>query len=223
MSPARAKRASERLRQPTEIRRRLIIEAARAVIADRGLFATTTRDIAQAGGVSAGTLSYHFTGLAEILGEVLEGEMAAFYEPIAERSRAAESGSGALQSLIDGFFAGDDRCVQHWRLWLDFWSLSVHDENYARWQRHVYTKWSADVEAVLKRGCELGEFVIDDLDLARRDFMAMFDGLAVQAYLPSTPMGPLDARAHLTGWVQRNLLAPPSTRARTHRSRRSAQ
>ena len=116
------KTATERQRQPTEIRRVLIVDAARDVIAERGLAATTVRDIAQAGGVSIGTLTYHFSGIAEILSEVLEREMALFYEPLIERARAAERATDALQSLIDGFFADDDRTGQHWRLWLDFWS-----------------------------------------------------------------------------------------------------
>ncbi len=80
-SAARAKRASERTRHPTEVRRPLIVEAARSVIADRGLFATTMRDIAAASGVSLGTVTYHFRGIAEILGEVLDLEMDALYAP----------------------------------------------------------------------------------------------------------------------------------------------
>jgi len=52
--PTRAKTASERVRQPTEIRRRLIVDAARSVISERGLFVTTMRDIAQASAVPGG-------------------------------------------------------------------------------------------------------------------------------------------------------------------------
>ena len=204
----RAKTAAERVRQPTEVRRRLIIEAARGLIADRGLFATTMRDIAQAGGVSLGTLTYHFTGIAEILGEVLKEEMEEFYAPIAEQARAAANGSSAMQTLIDGFFAADDRTLQHWRLWLDFWGLSAHDPSYARWQSDAYARWRSDVNLVLERGCAEGYFVIDDLEIAMKDFMAIFDGLASQAFLPGSSMGPAQARDHLTGWVRRALAAP---------------
>ena len=41
MTGARAKQASERSRHPTEVRRHLIVKAARSVIAERGLFATS--------------------------------------------------------------------------------------------------------------------------------------------------------------------------------------
>jgi AcrR family transcriptional regulator len=207
MSPTRAKGVSQRRRQPTEVRRALIIAAARGVIAERGLFATTTRDIADAAEVSVGTLTYHFASIAEILGAVLDAEMAEFYEPVMQRITGAESGAGALRYVIDGFFADDERTRQHWRVWLDFWSLSTHDERYAQWQRDVYARWSADVRVVLLRGRGLGEFAIPDIGVAVRDFMAMLDGLAVQAFLHTTSFGPRDAHKHLTSWVRRNLAA----------------
>ena len=97
MSGARAKQASERSRHPTEIRRQLIVEAARSVIAERGLFATSIRDIAAAGNVSIGTVTYHFTGIADILAEVLIGEMDSFYAPVIAAATAAPDGRAALR------------------------------------------------------------------------------------------------------------------------------
>jgi AcrR family transcriptional regulator len=203
---ARAKTASERRRQPTEIRRRLIVDAARAVIAGRGVFATTMRDIAQASEVSVGTLTYHFTGIAEILAEVLQAEMDSFYLPIVEQARGAADATTAMRLLIDGFFADDERTVQHWRLWLDFWSLSAHAPTHAQWHAKVYEAWRTDVRQVLERGLAAGEFAVDDLDVVMIEFMALFDGLAAQVYLPGSPMGPLQARDHLRGWVDRRLI-----------------
>jgi AcrR family transcriptional regulator len=206
---ARAKTADQRRRQPTEIRRRLILEAARGVIAERGLYATTLRDIAQASGVSLGTLTYHFTGIAEILAEVLQAEMDFFYVPIAERARSAPDAVTAMHVVLEGFFADDDRTAQHWRLWLDFWSLSAHDRTYAEWQAKAYDLWRADVRQILERGIAAGEFAIGDVGTAMTEFMAVFDGLAAQAYLPGSPMGPAQARGHLHGWVSRRLLGDP--------------
>jgi AcrR family transcriptional regulator len=195
----RAKRAGERLRQPTEIRRRLIVEAARTVIATRGLVGTSMRDIASASEVSLGTVTYHFTGLAEILTEVLQGEMDSFYQPILEVARAAEDATGAMNVVIDGFFGGDERTLQHWRLWLDFWGMSAHDEELAKWQIRSYEVWRSDMHAILSRGA------IVDLDCVLVEFMALFDGLASQAYLPGSPVGPTQARKVLHGYVQRQL------------------
>ena len=127
MSGARAKQASERSRHPTEIRRQLIVEAARSVIAERGLFATSIRDIAAAGDVSIGTVTYHFTGIADILAEVLIGEMDSFYAPVIAAATAAPDGRAALEEIVDGFIASTPRAREHWALWLDFWALSAHD------------------------------------------------------------------------------------------------
>jgi len=203
---ARAKTAGERQRQPTEIRRGLIVEAARGVIAERGPYAATMRDIATAGGVSLGTVSYHFSGIAEILAHVLQGEMDHFYLPIAERAHAAPDAATAIRLLIDGFFADDERTAQHWRLWLDFWSLSAHDPTHAKWQESAYELWRTDVRKVLDRGLAGGQFQVDDLDVAMADFLVTFDGLAVQAYLPGSKVGPAQAREYLHGWVERRLI-----------------
>lgn len=202
----RAKTAGERQRQPTEIRRGLIVEAARSVIAERGPYSTTMRDIATAGGVSLGTVTYHFSGIAEILAHVLQGEMDSFYLPIAERAHAAPDAATAIRLLIDGFFADDERTAQHWRLWLDFWSLSAHDPTHAKWQESAYELWRTDVRKVLERGVASGQFRVDDLDVAMADFLVTFDGLAVQAYLPGSKVGPAQAREYLHGWVERRLI-----------------
>jgi AcrR family transcriptional regulator len=200
-STAQAKPAAERKRQPTEVRRMLVVDAARDVIAERGLFATTMRDIARAAEVSVGTLTYHFTGIAEILNEVLDREMVLFYEPLLDKAREAERGLDALHILIDCFFADDERTVQHWRLWLDFWSVSAHDARYGDWQRATYLRWRADVLRMFTRAREQGDLVRDDLETVTFEFLALFDGSAVQAFLPRSPLGPDDARARLAEWL----------------------
>lgn len=199
----RARRASQRVRHPTEVRRPLIVEAARSVIAQRGLFATTTRDIAQASDVSLGTVTYHFSGIADILAEVLRGEMDLFYAPIIKAAAEAPDGRTALRVIIEGFIASRPRAKQHWLLWLDFWALSAHDRTYARWQTLVYTTWRTDVTAVFERGERDGTIVVADRTLAVTEFMAIFDGIAGQAYLPGATLKPMEARRILQRYVGR--------------------
>jgi AcrR family transcriptional regulator len=206
---ARARQASERIRHPTEVRRALIVEAARSVIADRGLFATTMRDIAAASEVSLGTVTYHFRGIAEILAEVLDGEMDAFYAPLLATAGAQPDGRAALRALIDGFLASSPRARQHWVLWLDFWALSAHDGEYARRQAAFYQRWQRDVEAIFERGLADGTLLVGALDEggaldeAVAEFTAVFDGMASKAYLPGAGIRPADARSRLHRYVDR--------------------
>lgn len=203
LTGARAKQASERIRHPTEVRRALIVEAARSVIADRGLFATTMRDIAAASQVSLGTVTYHFRGITEILAEVLDGEMDALYAPVVAAAAAMPDGRAALHALIDGFLASSPRARQHWVLWLDFWALSAHDAAYASRQTAVYQRWQQDVTAIFARGLADGTLRVEAVDEAVTEFMAIFDGMASQAYLPGADIGPAEARSRLHRYVDR--------------------
>jgi len=203
MTGARAKQASERSRHPTEVRRHLIVKAARSVIAERGLFATSVRDIAAASDVSIGTVTYHFTGIAEILAEVLNGEMDSFYAPVIATATATADGRSALEEIVDGFIASTPRAREHWLLWLDFWALSAHDPGYASRQSEIYQRWHADVQAVFERGSADGSLRPDSAPDAIAEFMAIFDGNAAQAYLPGADLRPAEARARLHRWIDR--------------------
>ena len=219
-SAARAKRASERTRHPTEVRRPLIVEAARSVIADRGLFATTMRDIAAASGVSLGTVTYHFRGIAEILGEVLDREMDTLYAPVVATAAAEPDGRAALHRLIDAFLASSPRARQHWVLWLDFWALAAHDREYASRQTAVYQRWQQDVEAIFRRGMTDGTIRVKVVDEAVTEFMAIFDGMGSQAYLPGADIGPAEARSRLHRYVDRTPGDGGSSGSAGHRSAR---
>jgi AcrR family transcriptional regulator len=200
---ARAKQVSERSRHPTEVRRHLIVEAARSVIAEQGLFATSMRDIATASDVSLGTITYHFTGITEILAEVLNGEMDSFYGPVIAAAKAAPDGRAALREIVDGFIASSTRAREHWVLWLDFWALSAHDPEYASRQSEIYQRWHADVQAVFERGSADGSLRAAPEQEAIAEFMAIFDGMASQAYLPGAELRPAEARSCLHRYIDR--------------------
>jgi AcrR family transcriptional regulator len=201
---ARAKQAGERTRHPTEVRRQLIVQAARSVIAERGLFATSIRDIAAASDVSLGTVTYHFTGIAEILAEVLNGEMDSFYGPVIAAAEAAPDGRAALREIVDGFIASSARAREHWVLWLDFWALSAHDPEYANRQAKIYHRWHGDVQAVFERGSADGSLrAVPTAEDAITEFMAIFDGMASQAYLPGAEVHPAEARGRLHRYIDR--------------------
>ena len=166
-------------------------------------------------------MTYHFRGIAEILAEVLDGEMDALYTPLVAAAAAQPDGRSALHALIDGFLASSPRARQHWVLWLDFWALSAHDGEYASRQAAFYQRWQRDVAAIFRRGLADGTLLAgapdkpgapDEpgtlneagaLDEAVAEFMAIFDGMAAQAYLPGAGVGPAEARSRLHRYVDR--------------------
>lgn len=191
--------ATVRRRQPPEVRRRMLLEAARSVIAERGLHATTIRDVAAAGGVAVGTVTYHFSGIAEVLAGVLETEMLEYSAPFMAAAEQAPTGREALQHIIDGLLGDGDEARRHWKLWLDFWALSAHDPHYADWQRAVYEELHGLVERCLRRGTADGTVPSGtDPATAAVGFIALQDGLVVQCYLPGARLTPARARSVLS-------------------------
>jgi AcrR family transcriptional regulator len=78
-----------------------ILRAARKLFAEQGYAATTTAEIAEAAGVTAGALFHHFdgkTGLFRSVFESLEGEMDAFV-------RETAGPAGGLETFLTGFRA----------------------------------------------------------------------------------------------------------------------
>lgn len=185
----------------------MIIGAARELIAAQGAQNTTIRDIAAAANVAVGTVTYHFSGIAEVLAGVLETEMAQFSAPVMQAARDAPTGADGLTVLTDGLIADGDRAAEHWKLWLDFWTLAAHQEHYADWQGKVYRDLHGLAAGLFSRGAADGSLPVEaGLDTAgaqRRaiEYIALMDGLVVQTYQPGSRLRPAEARALLHGNV----------------------
>lgn len=184
-----------RKRQPPQVRRQMLLAAARSVIAERGLHATTVRDVAAAGDVAVGTVTYHFASMGEMLADVIAAEMSAFSAPVTAAAAAAPTGRETIRLVVTGLLADGEKARDHWRLWLDFWAMSARDERYAAWQREVY----ADLHALVRQGFERGAAdgslpATIDSRLAAVECVALLDGLVVQCYLPGAGLTPAQAR-----------------------------
>ncbi|MGW7048223.1 TetR/AcrR family transcriptional regulator [Streptomyces avermitilis] len=204
-SPRRAVAAADRTRQPTEVRRRLIVEAAVPLIAERGYGAVGVRDVAAAAGVSVGTVTYHFGSVQEILSEAMVLQIERYYSALSEAANRATSGAEGLRLLIDALFTEDtDR---HWRMWFEYWNAGEQhpDAAFARGQDLRYESWHQQIRTLAERGLADGEFTCDDLDGFTVRFAALADGLALQRLRQAPPLSTHDARRHLNHFVETEL------------------
>ena len=183
----------------------MLLDAAREVIAARGLHATTLREVAAAGGVAVGTVTYHFASLAELLAAVVQAEMDTYSAGVWERARSAPTGRAGLDLLIDGLLASGGRAGAHWRLWLDFWAVAAHDPVYSAWQSRVYAQLHSLVGDLLTRGGRDGSLRQVAPGAAAIALVAQLDGLVVQAYRPGSRFSPTRARAMMHSYVTAGL------------------
>lgn len=92
------------------------------MIVRRGLAGTSLRDIAAEAKVSMGTVTYHFSGVDEILGEVAVAEAESFYADVVEAADAEPDPWRALRLLVDPLFRDTPDVRAHWRIWSDYWA-----------------------------------------------------------------------------------------------------
>src|SRR5262245_17351453 len=102
-----------RLRHPSPVRRDLLRQAAREVILRVGVSKATVREIAAAGGVSVGTLTYHYGSVDEILDDVLHHESVQFTETIVDRMREQQSPTTRLRLLTESFIGNEPELVEY--------------------------------------------------------------------------------------------------------------
>ncbi|MFE7068455.1 TetR/AcrR family transcriptional regulator [Streptomyces sp. NPDC057620] len=206
-TPRRAVAAADRTRQPTEVRRRLIVEAAVPLIAERGYASVGVRDVAAAAGVSVGTVTYHFGSVQEILSEAMVLNIERYYAALNEAAEEASGAAEALRLLIDALFTEDtDR---HWRMWFDYWSAGDRDQDpeqaFAGGQAKRYEDWHGQIRALVERGVADGEFVCADPAGFTVRFAALSDGLALQRLRQAPPLSTGDARRHMYRLVETEL------------------
>jgi AcrR family transcriptional regulator len=168
-------------------RRELIVAAARTSVLERGLAATSVREVARAAGVSIGTVTYHFSGIDELLTEVLRVTLRDFYRPRRRRLGPEATALDRLRILIDDHFSSPElyeQCV----IWMEYWPRAIHVPSARAWRHRRYATYRRYIARVLASGADAGEFAVDDPEQLATEFLALFDGLSVQMVVEDIDM-----------------------------------
>jgi AcrR family transcriptional regulator len=175
-----------RSRQRPEVRRAMIVEAARTVIVRKGLGATGLRDIASEADVSIGTVTYHFASVAEILNEVVVLETERFYGAIVAEADAEADVVTALRMLVAPLFDDSEEVRQHWRVWSDYWTAVARRPEVAEEYAQRIRVWESCLVRIVRRGVADGTFVgaagapSIDASVVALKLAAYSDGVATQ-------------------------------------------
>ena len=170
--------APSRSRFAPDVRRAMIVDAARRHIVERGLAATSAREVAKAAGLSIGTLTYHFATMDELLAEVLASTMREFERTIDAQMAKQQSPLAALVLLMDAHFSRAS--VDVGVLWIEFWTRSVREpslrgtEQTFRWSLH------SKIVNLLEAGAQAREFGLpEDPAAVATELVALIDGLMI--------------------------------------------
>jgi AcrR family transcriptional regulator len=156
-------------------------------VLERGLAATSVREVARTAGVSIGTVTYHFSGIDELLTEVLRVTLRDFYRPRRRRLDPGTTARDRLRLLVDEHFSSPElyeQCV----IWMEYWPRAIHVPSARAWRRRRYTAYRRYIAGVLAAGDRAGEFAVSEPDELATEFLALFDGLSVQMVVEDIDM-----------------------------------
>ena len=172
-------------------RRRRILAAAIAVLRDRGFTGTRVADIATTAGTSPALVLYHFSSLADVLVAALESVEDDYYQELGDgtdldpRDRLVQ----LAQTSAEGGPAFGD-----WRLWIEVWVRSLHDDRIDALRRASDRRWRDEITRIVRAGVDRGLFASADPDGTALRIACLMDGLVVQTVLGGSDLTP-DAMA----------------------------
>lgn len=178
-----------RVRRFDPRRRERILDAAIEVIAEHGVAGTTHRLIARAADVPLGSLTYHFTGLDELLGQAftrLAERLSRAYAAHFDGVRTLDGLVEAVTDMVHGNVGADPG---EWAVSYELYLAALRDPAL----RTVTEEWMRTSRTVLER------FV--DPDTAR-GLDALIEGLLMHRMLSTTPFPREVTRAAVARAVQ---------------------
>ncbi|GAA0252274.1 TetR/AcrR family transcriptional regulator [Cryptosporangium japonicum] len=170
-----------RVRRHDPGRRDRLIDAALVVLAEKGVAATTHREIARVADVPLGSMTYHFTSLDEVLTEAFTrhaGTVAAVFD---ERLSAATDRASAIEAVIT--LVRDDLLGSSTDLVLTVELYVAAARNPAL--RAVTQAWMQRSRDALERHFD---------PTTARELDALIEGLVLHSALSTDPMTPAQIR-----------------------------
>ena len=170
--------------QIDHVRRPQLLEAAAAVIAERGLASTRIADVAERAGTSPPAVLYWFDSKDELLAEALTVDEERYYRKLTERLEALESPRDRLRLVLESSAEEYDS-----RLWMEIWTRALRDNSTRTARQRLDQRWREQIAELIRDGQRSGEFGDADHNDVALVLASLLDGLAVQVTLgdPDVP------------------------------------
>lgn len=153
------------------ITRKHVLSTVYDLISEHGIENLSLRQVAQAAGLSTGTISYHFGNKERLLIAALEDA----YELPSDWEDYRGSPAAQLRRLLMGYVCrpGGDR---FWRFWINYLAASMRDPEMLAHQQQRYDRQGRFWAQLIRDGIAAGEFA------ERPDPERMADELVVLAH-----------------------------------------
>lgn len=176
-------------------RREAIIDAALSVALEKGLAATTVRDVAAVMGTSSGLIHHYFESMDEVLAAAFERVASDDLELTVSAMALAPTPTAAVIEYLRTYAPADKDWA--FQFWLDAWAEAGRRPALQATSRRLNLAWQALLERTIVAGVESGEFRCADPSGAAWRILSLLDGLALQVVAHGTTV----RRADVEGWT----------------------
>ena len=153
------------------------------MIADRGIEATRTADIARQAGVSAGTVHYYYDAKDDLLLEATRQNIDSFHHWLVNRLAAIDDPHDRLEFAVRATLPDEDLDAG-WVVLLQFWSRAIYHHPLRALAALFQERARALYISLLDAGRQAGAFqMTESSETVARSLMAMIDGLSFQVIL----------------------------------------
>lgn len=176
-------------------RRDAIVDAALSVALEKGLAATTVRDVAAAMGTSSGLIHHYFDSMDEVLAAAFERVASDDLALTATAMGSAHSPTAAIIEYLRTYAPADKDWA--FQFWLDAWAEAGRRPALQATSRRLNLAWQGLLEETIVAGVVSGEFRCPDPAGAAWRILSLLDGLALQVVAHGTTV----RRADVEGWT----------------------
>ena len=175
-----------------DLRREQMLQAAAAIIGERGFSETRIADVARRSGASPALVIYYFSTKDKLLTEALRFSEDAFYRAVAAQLEELKTARQRLELLVrlTCIPQGDDEVPGAWGLWFDLWAQAFRHPEIAKDRIELDQHWRDTIAGVVRDGQATGELGDGDADAFAITFAVLLDGLCIQVALKDPVVDP---------------------------------
>lgn len=188
------------------LRREQILKSTCKVVAKRGVAALRISDVAKDVGFSTGTIHYYFDDKETLLRAAFAYNVR---HSIARRKDLLASTTDTLELLrkyVDSYLPDNRETLRAWRVWAEFWAISIRDSDLQSVIDILDIDWRAVVSRLISQAQAEGRIRSGDPLTYTNMLIAMVDGLAVQVLANSKEMDIAMMRETLHAFIDQLLV-----------------
>ena len=190
-------------------RREAIVHAALNVARQKGLGATTVRDVATEMGTSSGLIHHYFDSMDDVLAAAFDR---AASEDLARTTGAMARVDHPVEKLI-AFFDNYSVVGSDWtfQLWLDAWAEAGRRAAVRATSERLNIEWQQLVAEAIKEGVASGAFDCEDPDGTAWRMISLLDGLSLQVVAHQATLARSTVAEWSRAYAESELGLPPNT------------